>query len=153
MIKRKKVIPILLMMNLIWIPNLSFANKYPSYSKELSCMTEAIFKEANTESREGQIAVAHVVMNRVKNKEKRFPNTICEVVNHADFTYTNKKNIRYEELSKLAHGVITGQIKDNTNGSTHFHHVNVKPSWRKQYIFKTRIGKHIFYRYNYKEFQ
>lgn len=141
---------VVLLVQLILTPNLSLA---APYKKELDCMTEAIFKEANTEDFNGKVAVAHVVMNRAKDKNKKFPRTICGVVNHSHFTYNGKINKRYEDLRDIAHKVITGKIKDNTNGSTHFHHVKVKPKWSKQYVFKIRHGKHLFYRYHYSSFQ
>lgn len=145
-----KLLMVVLLAQLILIPKIASAN---TYNKELSCMTEAIFKEANTESEAGKIAVAWVVMNRVKDKKNKFPKTICAVVNHSEFSYEGKDNKRRSELSKIAHEVITGKIKDNTNGSTHFHHVKKKPNWSKTYVFKVRYGKHLFYRYHYNTFQ
>ena len=46
--------------------------------EELECMTKNIYFEAKNQPLMGQLAVALVVMNRVG--DKRFPNTICEVV-------------------------------------------------------------------------
>ena len=42
------------------------------------CMALNIYHEAKNQPFEGQIAVAQVVLNRVK--DKRYPNNICEVV-------------------------------------------------------------------------
>ena len=47
----------------------------------LMCMAFNIYHEARNESMLGQIAVGQVVMNRVW--DKRFPNTVCEVVKQA----------------------------------------------------------------------
>ena len=47
-------------------------------SKDLNCMSRAIYFESNRSSRDGMIAVGSVVMNRVYSAE--FPNTICGVV-------------------------------------------------------------------------
>ena len=44
----------------------------------LHCLALNIYHEARGESDFGKIAVAHVVMNRVKSH--RFPNSICKVV-------------------------------------------------------------------------
>ena len=46
--------------------------------EELGCLAKNICFEAKSQSNAGQISVALVVMNRVK--DSRFPNTICEVV-------------------------------------------------------------------------
>ena len=46
--------------------------------EQLYCMAKNIYFESRAEGYIGKIAVGHVVMNRVA--DKRFPNTICEVV-------------------------------------------------------------------------
>ena len=45
---------------------------------EVYCMAQNVYFEARHESMVGKIAVAHVVMNRIE--DKRWPNTVCEVV-------------------------------------------------------------------------
>ncbi len=45
---------------------------------ELKCMADNIFFEARTQIGKGQRAVAHVTLNRVR--DKGFPNTVCGVV-------------------------------------------------------------------------
>src|SRR5438045_1045344 len=47
-------------------------------SRQLACLTQAIYFEARGESEEGKRAVAYVVMNRVGNP--RFADTVCGVV-------------------------------------------------------------------------
>ncbi len=47
-------------------------------ASELKCLATAIYFEARGEPEEGQLAVAQVVLNRVKNPA--YPNTICGVV-------------------------------------------------------------------------
>ena len=44
----------------------------------LACLALNIYHEARDQSIEGQIAVAQVVLERVKSK--KYPSTICEVV-------------------------------------------------------------------------
>ena len=45
---------------------------------DLDCLTAAVYYEARGESREGQAAVAQVVLNRVRSPA--FPKTVCSVV-------------------------------------------------------------------------
>ena len=45
---------------------------------ELHCMAQNIYFEAGNQSKTGMIAVAQTTMNRVR--DRRFPNTVCEVV-------------------------------------------------------------------------
>ena len=54
--------------------------------KELWCLATAIYFEARGESYRGQVAVAQVVLNRVKHK--LYPDTICGVV----FQNQNRRN-------------------------------------------------------------
>src|SRR6185503_8085863 len=47
-------------------------------SRDLNCLTEAVYYEARSESVRGQRAVAQVVLNRVKHPA--FPKSVCAVV-------------------------------------------------------------------------
>jgi len=47
-------------------------------AEALVCLALNVYHEAKNQSLIGQIAVAQVVMNRVK--DERYPNTVCEVV-------------------------------------------------------------------------
>ncbi|MBE9552130.1 MAG: cell wall hydrolase, partial [Proteobacteria bacterium] len=47
-------------------------------NNELECLSLNVYFEARGEPREGQVAVAHVVMNRVA--DDRFPGGVCAVV-------------------------------------------------------------------------
>ena len=51
---------------------------------ELYCMAQNVYFESRHEPMLGKIAVAHVVMNRIE--DKRWPNTVCEVVHEGPVT-------------------------------------------------------------------
>ena len=53
-------------------------NKAEAKPTEVECLTEAIYFEARGESFVGQLAVANVILERVR--DSRFPPTVCEVV-------------------------------------------------------------------------
>ena len=134
----------------------------------LMCMAFNIYHEARNESMLGQIAVGQVVMNRVW--DKRFPDTVCEVVTEA-VTYkgTNKPVLHKCQFSWYCDGakddvkkdskawrysleyasiVLSGRIVlDITEGATHYHATYVRPSWAKTKTRTTRIDRHIFYRW------
>ena len=59
---------------------ISKADAYKNSSREVqvSCMADNIYFEARNQGTAGWSAVASVTLNRVK--DKRFPNTVCEVV-------------------------------------------------------------------------
>jgi spore germination cell wall hydrolase CwlJ-like protein len=117
-----------------------------NYKQELTCLTAAIHQEASIESKDGKIAVAHVILNRTKLK--KYNNTVCGVIKEpGQFQWFSPNKIQYvKENSSIAHKVLTGKLDDPTNGATHFHNLKVKPKWSKTLDFKIQIGSHKFYR-------
>ena len=135
-------------------------------SEDAYCLAKNIYFEARNQDINGQIAVGNVTLNRVK--DKRYPNSICEVVyqskvdasgnplrNKCQFSWycdgkadTMKKDKQSMELSYfLAENLINGRIADITQGSTHYHTRSVKPYWRSSVTKITTIDDHIFYRW------
>ena len=164
----------------IFLPVLLFPTHLYADESPIDCLTKNIYFEAKNQSIAGQIAVALVVLNRVK--DKRFPNTICEVVhqgptreswktrqtsdpndakfypikNRCQFSWycdgksdepRDKKT--YERLLTIATSIVYNKINfiDITDGATHYHADYVKPAWAKVKTRTTRIGNHIFYRW------
>ena len=65
---------------------MSKADAYKNSSRgvQVSCMADNIYFEARNQGTAGWLAVAAVTLNRVT--DRRFPNTICEVVFQAETT-------------------------------------------------------------------
>jgi len=67
---------------LAFIAFLSAHSSFPTPERvdrhELFCLAQAVHWEARGEPPLGQVAVAHVVLNRVRSS--LFPDTVCEVV-------------------------------------------------------------------------
>ena len=119
----------------------------------------------------GKVAVAQVVMNRVK--DTRYPNTVCDVVkqgltykwkpslpikNRCQFSwYCDGKSDKPREAKAwrtamhVANGVYNGHLDDFVEGSTHYHAYYVNPSWAETKTYVTRIDDHIFYRWEIKD--
>ena len=127
--------------------------------RELACLATAIYFEARSESRLGQLAVAKVVLNRVK--DRRFPNTICGVVyenahkrNACQFSFAcDGKSERptepaqWRRARRLAAEVLNGQADFRPlNGVAFYHADYVWPRWRRAMRRVIKIGRHIFYR-------
>ncbi len=131
--------------------------------RDVACLSKNIYFEARGEDTEGQIAVAHVTLNRVEHK--KFPNTICEVVHQAkvwdghpvryqcQFSwYCDGKSDEihdwrsYHAITEVARMVLLGYIEDNTDGSTFYHANYVKPHWSNNMAVAVIHDKHIFYR-------
>ena len=149
-------------------------------SASIKCLAMNMYHEARGQGSAGLLGVSSVVMNRVK--DKRFPNTICEVVhqgptreswktrqtpdpNDAKFypirhrcqfswwcdgkSDEPKDKKTYQRLLTIAQSIVYNEINfiDITDGATHYHADYVKPAWAKVKTRTTRIGNHIFYRW------
>lgn len=128
-------------------------------AKEQRCMAEAIYFEARGEIEEGQVAVAQVVLNRVKNPS--YPNSICGVVyqnrhkrNRCQFSFACdgiKDRINqpksWKTAQRLAKEVTGGQqYLKMVDASTHYHATYVNPRWAKSMNKRGKVGLHIFYK-------
>lgn len=125
---------------------------------EENCLARAIYFEARSESELGQIAVAKVVLNRVKDPE--YPNTICGVVyqgsgrrNACQFSFACdglpddvKSAAAWSKAKRLAKKTIAGDAKVAAlTTATNYHADYVKPKWAKSMKRLVKIGRHIFY--------
>ncbi|MDX2276210.1 MAG: cell wall hydrolase [Hyphomonadaceae bacterium] len=128
-------------------------------ARELGCLSQAIYYESRGESYEGQVAVAEVVMNRVRSPA--YPNTICGVVYQGShrvtgcqFSFTCDGSLRarprgaaWTRAQEIASQVMQGYARPMTQRATHYHTVAVNPVWSSGLVETTRIGSHIFYRF------
>lgn len=128
--------------------------------KEMWCLATAIYFEARGESYRGQVAVAQVVLNRVK--DHRYPNTICGVVfqnqhkrNACQFSFacdgisdavTEKQP--WAQAEEIAQKVTSGELYLTEVGeATHYHATYVRPAWAPRMTKLTQIGLHVFYKF------
>ena len=132
--------------------------KLEGAERELHCLSEAIYYEARSESIEGQIAVAEVIMNRVDSRH--YPNTVCGVVsqgadrlNSCQFSYKcdgEPERMSDKKSSRRAHDVaillMKGERRDITQDATHYHATYVNPYWAKTLTRTAQHGTHVFYR-------
>tara|TARA_R100000656_G_scaffold47279_1_gene38345 strand:- start:54 stop:524 length:471 start_codon:yes stop_codon:yes gene_type:complete len=145
----------------IWL----FILLYPNTSlraedkTEYHCLIEAIYFEARSESYIGQLAVANVILERVKHEN--YPNTICKVVHEwkhypllhrCSFSYycDGKKEIMYEKDSlstamNIATLALEGAVVEDVWGATHYHSRHVNPYWSNDMFYIGAIGEHLFY--------
>ena len=130
------------------------------------CLAQNIYYETRSSNRADRIAVADVVLNRVK--DTRYPDTICEVVkqgrkhpngqmkrNQCQFSwYCDGKSDwptnmdAWVDAQQIAYMMIVySDGRGLTEGATHYHATYVKPAWAKQKQLVGRIGNHIYYRW------
>ena len=124
----------------------------------LLCLSMNIYFEAQDQPVAGQVAVAQVVMNRVR--DSRFPNTVCEVVydggelvkHTCQFSWycDGKSDIPFdtfawEQAQLVASAVMAGSGHVELEGVTHYHAVYVHPYWAQSMEYVAQIGDHKFY--------
>jgi spore germination cell wall hydrolase CwlJ-like protein len=125
---------------------------------EQRCLAEAVYFEARSEPYKGQVAVAQVVLNRVRNPA--YPNSVCGVVyqnktmsNACQFSFACdgiRDIVRDRKAWALARKVardvsFEGVRIADVGTATHYHATYVKPDWARVFTRKTRIGLHVFY--------
>ena len=121
-------------------------------SVQCKCLAYNIYHEARGESEIGQIAVAKVTLNRVK--DKRYDSNVCDVVRDSkQFSWTmlspqRKWNIEdktaWVSANSIAHRMISNQL-DYDIKAVHYHTGTVKPKWSRSMIVERVVGNHIFF--------
>lgn len=119
--------------------------KKPLSEEEMTWLARAVYSEARGEPYKGQVAVAAVVLNRVKSTQH--PNTVKGVVlEKGAFTAVDDGQIWLNPSSqayKAARDAVNGW--DPSEGATYYFNPNTATSkwiWSRPQINK--IGKHIF---------
>ena len=125
---------------------------------EENCLARAVYFEARSESELGQLAVAKVILNRVKDPD--YPNTICGVVyqgsgsrNSCQFSFACdgladdvKQPAAWANSKRIAQKAIAGDSTVAAIGTaTNYHADYVSPKWAKSMKRLIKIGHHIFY--------
>jgi spore germination cell wall hydrolase CwlJ-like protein len=131
-----------------------------SMQKQVDCLTQNILFEAGHESKQGQVAVALVTLNRVASGN--YASDICSVVHQrtngvCQFSWVCEDHNRskrltmlngslYNEIRLVSINVIMNYetMKDITKGATFYHADYVNPNWGLPKT--TQIGRHIFYK-------
>jgi spore germination cell wall hydrolase CwlJ-like protein len=142
------------------------ATNVPLDEADVYCLTRNAYYEAKGDSQMSQIAVTHVVLNRLN--DPKFPKKACEVVyqkNRTDadstvcqFSWYCDKRMMGRVIDPIgwedSYKAVTKAIKiyynkgvDVTEGSTFYHANYVNPGWHRLERV-TVIGSHIYYKVN-----
>lgn len=127
--------------------------------REQDCLAEAVYYEARGENVRGQIAVAEVVLNRVRHRA--YPDTICGVVYQGSeratgcqFSFTCDGSMdraprgrAWRQSQLVAKHAMLGFAPQLTRSATHYHTTAVNPHWSGSLVQTRQIGVHIFYRF------
>lgn len=128
-------------------------------SRDLDCLTAAVYYEARGETPAGQAAVAQVVLNRVRHPA--FPKSVCGVVfqgaysgGTCQFSFACDGSMRqrrdqaaWRRAERVAGRALNGYVMAEVGNATHFHTVNVAPIWGPRMLRVAQVGLHVFYRF------
>lgn len=136
----------------------------PHDEKDLFCLTRNAYYEAKGDSQMSQIAVTHVVLNRLHNG--KYPKDVCDVVYQkhkndnqhvvCQFSWYCDKTLMTRRVDETGWTESLNAVKkalsiyyqrgvDVTEGATYYHANYVNPGWR--HLQKvTSIGSHIYYK-------
>ena len=124
-------------------------------ARDLDTAARTIWGEARGEDQEGRIAVAHVLLNRVR-KGGWWGDTLNDVCrtkwqfscwNEDDPNLWKIENVQYHNpdlQACLAALLVAMQSDDTTNGACHYHTKAVAPDWADTADSSMEIGNHIF---------
>lgn len=128
-------------------------------SRDLECLTQAVYYEARGEPEAGQKAVAQVILNRVRHPA--FPKTICGVVfqgvatGGCQFsfacdgqTHHPTDNPAWRRAEAVAAKALDGQVMSEVGDATHFHVARTGQDWSSSLLKVAQIGAHVFYRFS-----
>jgi spore germination cell wall hydrolase CwlJ-like protein len=126
--------------------------------RERRCLATAIYFEARGEPVRGQVAVAQVILNRVRSP--LFPETICGVVYQGQMnpgcqfsfacdgkTDIPRDNEQWALAQDISRQITAGELWLPEVGYSTFYHANyVSPRWAGSMSKIDKIGRHIFYK-------
>jgi N-acetylmuramoyl-L-alanine amidase len=129
-----------------------FATNTP-LDEETNCLATAVYFEARGESLEGQLAVAHVVMNRAASG--RYRSDWCGVVKqpaqfsfvrHGEFPSVDTNSAAWQRAEAIAELAAANVVPSVSSDVLWYHADYVAPTWRHSLQEVQQIGAHIFYR-------
>jgi spore germination cell wall hydrolase CwlJ-like protein len=117
---------------------------------QLRCLAAGIYFESNGESLAGQLAVAHVIINRARSG--RFATSYCGVLTQrGQFSFVRggvvpqpPRGAAWARAVAIARIAEAEGWQNPAPGALFFHATHVSPGWNRPRI--ARIDNHIFYR-------
>jgi hypothetical protein len=119
--------------------------------REAECLAGAVYFESKGEPADGQLAVAHVILNRAKSG--RFPASACGVVfQPSQFSFVRGRGFppiarssqQWKTAVAVSHIALNNLWMSTVSDALFFHARRVAPGWRLKRI--AAVGNHVFYR-------
>ncbi|HEY2178453.1 MAG TPA: cell wall hydrolase [Caulobacteraceae bacterium] len=123
----------------------------------LTCLTQAIYFEARSQSEAGQEAVAQVVMNRTHLPQ--YPDSVCGVVYQGaerttgcQFTFVCDGSLKaptdadaWARAGEIARKALAGFVYAPMAAATHYHAAWMTPYWAGSLTRIRQLGGQVFY--------
>ena len=134
-----------------------FALQGAERGEAVRCMTTAIYYEAALEPREGQEAVAQVILNRMRHAD--YPKSVCGVVFQGasrpgcQFSFACDGSMArppaawaWKNAKDVAERALSGFVQKAVGTATHYHTTWIMARWTPTLVKVRQIGQHIFFR-------
>ncbi|MDH3327774.1 MAG: cell wall hydrolase [Desulfobulbaceae bacterium] len=111
-------------------------------------LTLNVYHEARGEARIGQLAVAHVTLNRAMERKQSLEEV---VIAPYQFSWTFQKNTYVPTEPKaflecMKSALYAMASDDFTGGATYYHRQDIQPDWSGDMTYIAQYGRHKFYR-------
>jgi N-acetylmuramoyl-L-alanine amidase len=126
--------------------------------QDICFLALVLWREARGEPRDGQIAVAHSIMNRVQRPSWWGKNVLEVITKKWQYssmtdpkdlqltTWPQPGDTRWQQCMEIAHGVYHGTITNPAPGAdSYFADSIAPPKWADPKKFVVKIGHHSFY--------
>jgi len=119
-----------------------------SFLEGLLWLALNVYHEARSEPQIGQLAVAHVTLNRAVQKKQSVEDIVTAP---HQFSWTLRKDTFLPtDPGAFADSIITAlhamTTSDFTHGATFYHRQDVHPYWSNGMTYVAQYGRHKFYR-------
>ncbi len=111
-------------------------------------LTLNVYHEARGEDKMGQIAVAHVTLNRSKARDLSIKETVLQPKQFS-WTHDDKSYFPFDLgafVECLDSVGVAAVGHDFTQGATYYHAKRINPYWAAEYTLVSQYGNHKFYR-------
>ncbi len=138
-------------------PAQPFVLKGPERAAAVDCMTTAIYYEAALEPREGQEAVAQVILNRMHHAD--YPKSVCGVVFQGaekpgcQFSFACDGSMArppaawaWKNAKEVAEQALSGFVMKGVGTATHYHTSYIMARWTPTLVKVGQYGQHLFFR-------
>ena len=111
-------------------------------------LTLNVYHEGRSEPEIGQVAIAHVTLNRSIEKDIPIKNVVKQPY---QFSWTFQKDSYLPDdpdafVECLRSVFIALQSPDFTSGATHYHLESIEPFWASDLTYLDQYGSHKFYK-------